>query len=242
MSISNNNNLQKEMEEKRSRAIDKYRRRMAVIITKYPDLLKAPSTIQQEYYSLSSLVDSLKTSRRVVWGESKSSDGIIVDRFVANKYETKLLDYKKYNLINTEYISQEEDKNFEYEKIDYDAFRQDIENMETGNDFKVIYDKIILLEKFPFPEAEQRKIDEILNEATDKCFLLKDFADLKPKMKSPEIPYAKSSQVYVEEKTLSKLYHKSKDKISEVYSKIKSKFLDKDNEKAETKEILEREE
>ena len=151
--------------KKRDEMIDKFIRRQAVIKEKFKNISEAPKSIQEEYYSLNTLVDSLKSSRRNIWGQTIASDGTEIDKFVEKKYEEALEKYSKYNEENSQFISAEEEANFEFPNIDFAKLDERAKGIKTEEDYINLNDEIMNLNNQILPEDMTKKLYEIQNNA-----------------------------------------------------------------------------
>ncbi len=203
---------------KRDEMIDKYIRRQAVLKNKFPEILKAPKSIQDEYFTLNSLIDSLQTSRREIWRQTIFSDGCQIDQFVEEKYEAALSKLSELNLENASYITPEDEASFKFPEIDFDGLREKTHAMETTEDYISLYNEIATIRQQPLPEDTQAKLYEIQKEiATVKL----------REQETPEI----NPPATVNESKFAQIYGKAKGKIHEVFGKIKSFFKQQSHDK-----------
>ena len=218
--------------EKRNQKIEEYIRRIGVIKKKFPELETAPKSIQEEYYALKSLIDSLRTSRREIWGQDISSDGCPIDKFVKEKYETALANYELYRKENEAYITPEDEQSFEFPKIDIDSLREEIQGMETTSDCRTMYAKLAELKQQSLPESTLAQLN-ILTKEIEQISASGKLVD------EPSIPEdeqngdEKNTPVLVDESKFAQIYENAKGKIKEVLSKakewIKGKIQGKDS-------------
>ncbi len=204
---------------KTNEKIESYIRRQAIIKSKFPDILKAPASIQKEYYALNSMIDSLQTSRREIWGKTTSSDGYEIDKFVAEKYEEKLSEFKELNEENKQYISREDEENFKYPEIDFDALTQEVQEMQTNTDYRTLYRKVTELKSQPLPEATKARLSNLQKEMNQRAYngLQKD---------EEKVPKIETLQT-VNESKFAGIYEKAKGRIKEVFSRIKLMIKEK---------------
>ena len=202
--------------KKRDEMIDKFIRRQAVIKDKYKNISEAPKSIQEEYYSLNTLVDSLKSSRREIWGQTIASDGTEIDKFVEKKYEEALANYSRYNDENSQYISAEEEANFEFPKIDFDEMSERAKGIKTEEDYISLNEEIMNLNNQILPEDMTRKLNKIQNTAAQTLQVAKEEME-----KSAE-----ETLPVVNERRQSKIFSKIKETISKIkmaYEKRRAK-------------------
>ncbi len=203
---------------KRNEMIDKYIRRQAILKNKFPEILKAPKSIQDEYFTLNSLIDSLQTSRREIWGQTISSDGCQIDKFVAEKYEAALSKFYELNSENASYITPEEEASFKFPEIDFEGLREKVHAMETTADYSALYSEIAKIGQEPLPEDTQAKLYDIQ----------KEMATIK--LREEETPEV-NPPATVNESKFAQIYEKAKGKIHEVFGKIKLFFKEQSHDK-----------
>ena len=211
--------------QKRDETINKFIRRMAVIKSKFPEFSNAPKSIQDEYFTLNRLVDSLQSSRRGIWGPTIASDGCEIDKFVKEKYESALAQLDELSQENLSYITYEEDANFKFPEIDFEGLRQRIDSM-TKDDYSSLYSELTRMMQQPFPEETTNKLHDMLKDLLSKSVELN---------KTTPMPEAK---IVVTESKFAQIYGKARGKIKEVFSKIKSLFKQKSHDKDEHTEDL----
>lgn len=203
--------------EKRDQMIDTYIRRQAVIKSRFPEILEAPKSIQDEYFALNSLVDSLQTSRREIWGQTISSDGCKIDSFVAQKYEDALARFSEFNRENAQYITREEEENFEFPEIDFNWLREELQGIKTTTGYRAFYSKLAQLQQEPLPEATKAKLYELNKEMAQ--------ISMDGKLVEEETNQRAEVPTMVNESKFAHIYGKAKGTIQQVFSKIKSFFF-----------------
>lgn len=195
--------------------IDTYIRRQGVIKSKFPDIGnpdKTPISVRDEYYALNTLIDSLNTTRRGVWGKRIASDGVAIDGFVKEKYEMAINEYRELNKENELYITQEEEKNFEFPDIGIESLREQVQAIQNRDDADTVFKKLITLRQQPLPENTQYEINDLMGQI---------WVNLSAREKEVKESQAEKPAV-VDESKLAKIYGKAKGKIQEVFGKIKS--------------------
>lgn len=215
---------------KRDEMIDTYIRRQAILTNKFPEFLEAPKSIQDEYFALNSLVDSLQTSRREIWGQTISSDGCAIDSFVAQKYEDALARFSELNRENAQYITHEEEANFEFPEIDFDGLREEVQGMRTTTDYRVLDRKLAQLQQEPLPEATKAKLYELNKEMAQ---ISKD-----GKLVEEETLQRAETPAPVNESKFAHIYGKAKGRIQQVFSRIKSFFKEPTHDKSNDNQDL----
>lgn len=196
-------------------------RRQAVIKSKFPEISEAPASIQQEYYALNSLVDSLKTSRREIRGKTTSSDGYQIDGFVAEKYENALEKVNAVSEENRQYISIEDEENFQYPEIDFNALTREARLMQTKEQYNELYRRITELTLEPLPEATKARLSNIQKQMNE--MLYKGLIKEQKKVQKTEM----IQPVTVTQSKFAQIYQKAKGRIREAFSKIKTMIKDK---------------
>lgn len=215
---------------KRNEMIDTYIRRQAILKNKFPEILEAPKSIQDEYFALNSMVDSLQTSRREIWGQTISSDGCAIDSFVAQKYEDALARFSELNRENAQYITHEEEANFEFPAIDFEGLREEVQGMKTTTDYRTLYSKLAQLQQEPLPESTKAKLYELNKEMAQ---ISKDGKLVEEETKPrAEVP------AQVNESMFAHIYGKAKGKIQQAFSKIKSFFKEQSYDKSNDNQDL----
>ena len=213
-------------QSKREEMIEIYTKREDLIKSKFPEISKAPVSIQQEYYALNTLVDSLQTSRREIWGKTTSSDGYQIDGFVAEKYENALEKVNAVREENRQYISIEDEENFQYPEIDFNALTREARLLQTKEQYNELYRRITELTLEPLPEATKARLSNIQKQMNEMLYkgLIKD----QKKVQKPEM----IQPVTVTQSKFAQIYQKAKGRIREAFSKIKTMIKDKtkDNE------------
>ena len=205
--------------------IDTYIHRQAVIKSKFPEISEAPASIQQEYYALNTLIDSLKTSRREIRGRTTSSDGYPIDGFVAEKYENALENVNKVQEENRQYVSIEDEENFQYPEIDFNGLIREARLMKTREQYNELYGRITELGSEPLPEATKARLSDIQKQMNDMLYkgLIKEQKDVQePQMVQP---------VAVTPSKFAQIYQKAKGRIRETFSKIKTMIKEKSKDK-----------
>lgn len=196
---------------------DFYTRRMAVLESKFPEILEAPKSIQDEYFALNSLTDTLRTPAGI--GDDIQSDGCTIDTRYEEKYRNAL---KKYSTARAEnesiYITLEEDASFEFPKIDFDGFEQRINDMKSVQDYYPIYEDMLPLLNGNWPSETRRKLSELQKQLTMKSIEIED----RPNESVEQME--NNSKVPVQDTIFKKIYRKARGGLTEALSKLGSMF------------------
>ena len=212
-------------QSKREEMIEIYTQRVSLIKSKFPEISTAPASIQQEYYALNTLIDSLKTSRREIRGRTTSSDGYPIDGFVAEKYENAVENVNKVQEENRQYVSIEDEENFQYPEIDFNGLIREARLMKTREQYNELYGRITELGSEPLPEATKARLSDIQKQMNDMLYkgLIKEQKDVQePQMVQP---------VAVTPSKFAQIYQKAKGRIRETFSKIKTMIKEKSKDK-----------
>ena len=107
-------------------------RRYGVIKQLFPDIQKAPESIQNEYFSAGRLMHYLLDGvSSHIHGPKIVEGNYVIDAFLESKYYAELEEYKKYHEENKQYITQQQEASFQFAKPDYDQRLQMCENAAT---------------------------------------------------------------------------------------------------------------
>lgn len=218
--------------EKRNQKINEYIRRQAVIRSIYGENVISnsvmPESIREEYTVLFSLINSLKSSRRDIWGQTIASDGCAVDGFLKAKYEAALAEWKPLRETNKDYLSENLDKYFEFPKIDFDGLRAEIQEVKTTEEFNELSKKLQSLSLQPLPEDVQSQIHELRGE-----FAKINYDDLA----KTDTPIKRSKQnenkALVNKDKFAQIYGKAKTRIGKVFAKLKEMLTQKGKDREE---------
>lgn len=220
----------KDAVEQRNQKINEYIRRQAVIKSLYGDKLTLnstlPKSVRRESELLVTLIDSLKTSRRDIWGQTISTDGCAVDGFVKEKYEKALAEWTKVRETNKDWIAENIDKHFKFPEVDFDGIRAEMQEIRTTDDFDNMSNKLIELSQKTLPEDVQGKIYELRQE-----FATIDYNELISTEMPPKRSERNKNKALVNRNKFAQIYGKAKMRISEVFSKIKGMLNSKSNKK-----------
>lgn len=200
--------------EKRDEMIEACIRREAVIKSKFPDILKAPKSIQDEYFEITGVKNALQVSRKETWGKTIASDGCEVDAFVVKRYEEALAKSSVLKKENETYITPEEEEVFEFPEIDFDSLREELDSVKTFDERRELYNKVMDLSQEPLPENIQEKLYDLGIEVGQK-----------------EVSYVKEEDkvpVPVKQSKFAQIYQKAKGKLKGVVDNLKSRFNNKE--------------
>ncbi len=200
--------------EKRDEMIEACIRREAVIKSKFPDILKAPKSIQDEYFEITGVKNALQVSRKETWGKTIASDGCEVDAFVVKRYEEALAKSSVLKKENETYITPEEEEAFEFPEIDFDSLREELDSVKTFDERRELYNKVMDLSQEPLPENIQEKLHDLRIEVGQK-----------------EVSYVKEEDkvpVPVKQSKFAQIYQKAKGKLKGVVDNLKSRFNNKE--------------
>lgn len=201
--------------EKRDEMINACIRRQAVIKSKFPDILKAPKSIQDEYFEIHGVKNALQVSRmKVTWGKTIASDGCEIDEFVAKRYEEALANSSVLKKENETYITPEEEEAFEFPEIDFDSLREELDSVKTFDERRELYNKVMKLSQEPLPENIQEKL-----------------CDLGVKVGQKKVSYFKEEDKIpapVKQSKFAQIYQKAKGKLKSVVDNLKSRFNNKE--------------
>jgi hypothetical protein len=200
--------------EKRDEMIEACIRREAVIKSKFPDILKAPKSIQDEYFEITGVKNALQVSRKETWGKTIAFDGCEVDAFVVKRYEEALAKSSVLKKENETYITPEEEEAFEFPEIDFDSLREELDSVETFDERRELYNKVMDLSQEPLPENIQEKLHDLGIEVGQK-----------------EVSYVKEEDkvpVPVKQSKFAQIYQKAKGKLKGVVDNLKSRFNNKE--------------
>lgn len=161
--------------EKRDEMINACIRREAVIKSKFPDILKAPKSIQDEYFEIHGVKNALQVSRMgETWGKTIASDGCEVDKFVVKRYEEALANSSALKKENEAYITLEEEETFEFPEVDFESLREELETVKTFDEQRALYNKVMKLSQEPLPENIQEKLCNLgVEVGQKKCHILR---------------------------------------------------------------------
>ncbi len=201
--------------EKRDEMINACIRRQAVIKSKFPDILKAPKSIQDEWSEIHGVKNALQVSRMgETWGRTISSDGCEVDKFMLKRYEEALANSSVLKKENETYITPEEEEAFEFPEIDFDSLREELDSVKTFDERRELYNKVMKLSQEPLPENIQEKLSNLGVEVGQK-----------------EVSYFKEEgkvPAPVKQSKFAQIYQKAKGKLKGVVDNLKSRFNNKE--------------
>lgn len=196
---------------------DFYTRRMAVLNSKFPEILEAPKSIKDEYFALKSLIDTLQFCE----GNEIQSDGCTINTRYEEKYREALNKYSTARAENEQiYITPEEDASFEFPQIDFDGFRKRIDDMQTVQDYYPILDDIELLLKEHWPSETSRKLEELQKNLVLKSLEIEE----RPKESGNSEQNGANCNVPVQDTFFGKIYRKARGGLTEALSKLGSMF------------------
>lgn len=211
--------ISKESKQKNQRdeMYEKCNKRLALIHSKYPNILEAPETIQKEASELNGLKVSLET--RGVWGDKEASNGLFIDSFKIERYEEALANSESLKMYNEKYISPDEEKKFEFPEINLDEIDIAIDNMHSIEDQRKVMHKIQKLRLgFHFNE-QNKKIEELYYKwGTTKIKPIE-----KEDVKVEATPLIKQSK-------FAQIYQKAKGKLKGIVDNLKNRFENKEKE------------
>ncbi len=206
--------------EKRDEMIEACIRREAVIKSKFPDILKAPKSIQDEYFEITGVKNALQVSRKETWGKTIASDGCEVDAFVVKRYEEALAKSSVLKKENETYITPEEEEAFEFPEIDFDSLREELESVDTFEKRRELYNKVMDLRQEPLPENIQEKLGKLGVEVGQKEVLYFNEEDKVREEAKVSVP--------VKQSKFAQIYQKAKGKLKGVVDNLKSRFNNKE--------------
>lgn len=207
-------------EAKRDEMINEYIRREAIIKSKFPDILEAPKSIQEEYSQLSAMIHELRVSSMgETWGKTIASDGCAIDKFVAQKYESALARFATLKNQNEEYITREEEETFEFPEVNFDELKMKIDSVQTFDERRAVFNELTALSSEPLPETTITKIHELTTELSKKEI---QFTYNKKEETDKPIP--------VNQSKFSQIFQKAKGRLKGIVENLKDRFNNKERE------------
>jgi hypothetical protein len=105
-----------------------------------------------------------------------TSDGYIVNNFRREKYEKALARFKELHEINNLYITDEEEQNFRFEEVDFEALNREVDNISTSTELMEMRKKVYNLMEYQTEEM-QEKIKETIIKRLDDMLVSASFID-----------------------------------------------------------------
>lgn len=212
----------KEVEErnKREEMYEKCNKRLALIHSKYPNIQEAPESIKKEMTELNIIKESVAYNA-AEWGWVEASNGLFVDSFSIKKYEDALANSEILKEENAQYITPEEEAEFEFPDVNLEQIDNAIDNMHSLDDQRNVMNKIFELQSGYHSNEQNKKINELYEKWGN--------AKIKPIEKdetkieyTPPVKLSKFEQIY----------QKAKGKLRGFVDKLKDRF-NKDRNKEE---------
>lgn len=215
-------NIEKSSTEKREEMLAYYIKRNAVIKDKYSNMQEAPETVQKEQRALKNMISALKNSRRkTVWSRTESSDGLDIDSFQQKVYEEALEEYNNCHEENLTYITKEDEENFKFGNLNYDAIRKQMETLKTAEDVNWFVSRYEYNPDRTSLEM-QDELDRIIAEAFE--LNLPTEAELEYNETKETTDVQENIKLPVQESKFAQIYGKAKGRLKEAFSKLKNAF------------------
>lgn len=218
---------------KRDEMIDKCVRRQGAIAQKFPNLFKEsePLSVLHEYMALNSIIDSLRYSSPEL-GEDGS---LKVDIHVAKKYNDALARSSELNKENEQYITHEEEENFQFPEIDFEGLNQEMQELQTVEECLAFKRRVQKMQtELHVPQATYAELREVLSQSSG---VLKGIVENNKTNERTEdsVPQNEKSEnsapALVGESKFAKIYQEAKGRIQKVFQNIKNFFKGKSQDK-----------
>lgn len=201
-----------EQRNKRAEMYEKCNKRLALIYSKFPNIQEAPASIQEEARKLGYLRGYVEYDD-AEWGFVETSNGVFIDSFLKDKYEKALDGLQSLKEENLEYISKEEEAEFEYPELNLEEINNAIDNMKSLEDSRRVQHRINELLSGYHSNEQNRMIQELYEKWGNTEIKPADKEETKLEA-TPPVKISKFAQIY----------EKAKGKLRGLVSNIKSLF------------------
>lgn len=211
-----------------------FRKLEAIANEKFKGKIKDDKDIRNAIMSLNVARGQLKTAG--VWGPTKASDGMTVDKFKKEAYEESL---KRINVLY-DHISQEEIENFKFPDVSkkLEEMNERANNVKTMKEFSDFYKEYLAFVKGPISVETEKNMNEIYYKMN------RNFAEYTVEEEKKSKEEKNENVAPIKKSKFAQIYDSMKGKTKSAWNKIQSIFkrkeIDKQDLKKEEKDTMEK--